>query len=211
MNNFDGLKKFLKSPVNEQYAKEGYNILFKIFSSRAIIFKIHSHEKIINLYHEFLLNKIFNNLTFRNFLDRAKDNEIKNYLYKMIDNFLKNEFKKNKNFDVIFDENEIKKDNSLFPEINFEAKLLISLIGNNLTLREKMILCKFLFKERYNFLKNLSKDAYYKAVERLKKKLQEIILKNKISKESVDLFFEKIFMSEICEKICLNSKENPHE
>jgi len=84
-----------------------------------------------------------------------------------------------------------------------EANNLLKLINENLTDKEKKVLCFDEYKLE-ECIKDSSKDATYKGRERYRKKIEKIMIENKVSYEIFDYLIEKEYlMSEVCRKICL--------
>ncbi|GEM_PF-6024164 len=195
--------KFIKAPHNEETAKDGYKNLLSFFESIAYKFKI--SEDVVGLYHQFIIEKILFNDTFQNFLLSASDSDITPYLKRMISNFMINICKKHSEiYDIHFDIEEIK-DSRLSSEIKLESLFLIELFNTNLNQKEKKLLCNYLAPKRYNFLDSMESNAFYKGVERLKTKLKGIISQSSVSKEGLDIFFSDVYLSEVCDKICLDN------
>ena len=207
MNNFEDIIYFLKNFKDNEHNRKGYESLFNLFKIYAKkFFQYYSDSEILNLYHDFLISKIFSNNTFEKFLNKAKDREIKYYLKTTIRNFLINQHRKEKQFPLTNLDINTQKDDAISVEVKYEISLLLDLINRKLKQRDKMLLCRYINSDKYNFLSELSMDAYYKAIERLKIKLRNIVLEKKISKESSEMFFSEVFLSEICDKICLEYK-----
>ena len=139
------------------------------------------------------------------------------YLKKMIRNFLINLHSKTirKGIDISLDETlnddsndtfaDMVKNERVSQELIFEAKSILSIFLNSLTEKNKRILCQYLYSKNYEFISGMSRDAFDKAVERIKKKVQEIVEQNKLSYDSIKVFFDYIYVSEVCEKMRLDN------
>ncbi len=169
-----------------------YKKLYLQFYSIAKTFQI--NEDIESLYHEFLIQKWKNGLNFKN----------SHYLNVMIKNFLINKFNEKKRKEIP-DEIKIEikiKDEIFIPEIYSEIVQFFEIIKKELKEREIKILCYYVNSEKYYFFKDMSRDAKYKAIERVKKRLRNIQNIYNFSEEAVKVALEKFFQSEICDKIC---------
>ncbi|WP_456392772.1 hypothetical protein [Persephonella sp.] len=86
-----------------------------------------------------------------------------------------------------------------------EAKEIVYFAEKFFSEEDLKTLCHIFFKDKLqkNYcLENLSSDAIYKRVERLKKKLGEFVKKYDCSYEGFDIFRREFLMSEICKKRC---------
>lgn len=207
--------KFLKKPESSE---EGYHSLLKLFSYSFYKFDvIKNNYECDAVFHDFLLKNIFHNKTFCLFLNNSYEKDIMPYVKKMIRNFLINLHSKTirTGTDISLDETLNNDSNDTFAdmvknervshELIFEAKSILSIFLNSLTEKNKRILCQYLYSKNYEFISGISRDAFDKAVERIKKKVQEIIEQNKLSFDSIKVFFDYIYVSEVCEKMRLDN------
>ncbi|AEI15261.1 hypothetical protein Flexsi_1611 [Flexistipes sinusarabici DSM 4947] len=218
MRNDKEIIKFLKRPESSE---EGYHSLLQLFSYSFYKFDvIKNNYECDAVFHDFLLKNIFHNKTFFLFLHSSDEKDIMPYLKKMIRNFLINLRNKTirKGTDLSLDETlnddsndtfaDMLKNERVSHELIFEAKSILSIFLNTLTEKNKRILCQYLYSKKYQFISGISRDAFDKAVERTKKKVQEIVEQNKLSFDSIKVFFDYIYVSEVCEKMRLNNGDS---
>lgn len=199
MRNDKEIIKFLKRPESSE---EGYHSLLQLFSYSFYKFDvIKNNYECDAVFHDFLLKNIFHNKTFFLFLHSSDEKDIMPYLKKMIRNFLINLRNKTirKGTDLSLDETlnddsndtfaDMLKNERVSHELIFEAKSILSIFLNTLTEKNKRILCQYLYSKKYQFISGISRDAFDKAVERTKKKVQEIVEQNKLSFDSIKVFF----------------------
>ncbi|MBZ4644015.1 MAG: hypothetical protein JG767_1624 [Deferribacteraceae bacterium] len=199
--------KFLKCPDENE---KGYEELFKKFIYFAKNYSI--DEELLSMYHDFLSNKIFSNKSMIKFIHNNDDVAILKYLNTSINNFLKdyyNHFKNNDNLSlnsVVNDEDDLEfldtiESDSISEELKFESYEILNIIVEKFDERKKRILCQYLYSNKKNFIKDLSRNAYDKAIQRLKVEIQDIVREHLLSQEAF-LCFMQIYVSEVCEKFC---------
>ncbi|WP_456402418.1 hypothetical protein [Persephonella sp.] len=215
-------KDGLRSPESSNYLLE---ILMREYScwgneknKKDLLINEISHELIIKLYEKkHLILKIIN---------QKENSYISGYIKRIVinnllkDKVLKYKLENDEFFSMIsIDSSRSEEKRSLtesIPDKKFnekdllmisEAEELIKHIKNNLTTKEKKVLCL----DEYNLeecVSGDSKDSIYKGRERYKKKIKSILLENKFSEDVYRYIVEKeILMSEICKKLCLDQKE----
>ncbi|AEI15001.1 hypothetical protein Flexsi_1351 [Flexistipes sinusarabici DSM 4947] len=215
MRNDKEIIKFLKRPESSE---EGYHSLLQLFSYSFYKFDvIKNNYECDAVFHDFLLKNIFHNKTFFLFLHSSDEKDIMPYLKKMIRNFLINLRNKTirKGTDLSLDETlnddsndtfaDMLKNERVSHELIFEAKSILSIFLNTLTEKNKRILCQYLYSKEYQFISGINRDAFDKAVERIKKKVREIVEQNKLSFDSIKVFFDYIYVSEVCDKMRLDN------
>lgn len=208
--------KFLRNPAQSE---AGYRYLLQLFSYSFYKFDvIRKNFECDSVFHDFLIKDIFNNKTFQSFLTNSKDEkDIIPYLRRTIRNFLINLHNKilRKGLNISLDEPiyENDKENLIAKiknervshELLFEAESILPYFSSSLNEKNKRILCQYLYSGRYDFITNMSRDAFDKAVERLKDKVKDIVKKHKLSIDSMKIFFDYIYVSEVCEKMRLDN------
>jgi hypothetical protein len=201
------IKNFILNP-NEN--SEGYFLFFKIFENKYFKFKF-PKETSLDSFHDFLYDKVWNNKVLLNFIQSNDETSIIRYIGGTINNYLLTKWNKDNKYNNTLSLNnkmsdsdteyiENLKEEQIANEIKFEAYSILEQLDDFLDERKKRILCQFLYGKEKDFNLNMKQDAFYKAVERLKKELSEFILKNKFARESMDFFINNIFVSEICEQ-----------
>jgi hypothetical protein len=171
-----------------------------------------------DLFNEFLAVKIIPNQKKISEKFKKETKGLYTYISVAIENFLKTNLEKyiylsENTDDIVYiykeeDENPIEEKFGV--EIDFlksiEGERVFQVMKEKIKEEEKQLLCYMLSdNEKQQQLKNvfysqLKEDALYKRVERLKKKLTEIVREYEFSKNGVEYFFE-IYYKEICIKV----------
>lgn len=207
---------FIKSPGNSE---EGYKELFKLF--KKISDKYNLNKDLEDNYHEFITSNIFEKTKLKEIIEKTDDNGLIFYLKTMIKNFLINSYREKRYEESVISLNErISSENENDEFIDFIKDEVIEKVTEieSLEILEEIkvyfsedkqrLLCEILYREKrknYKFIKDMSENAFYKAVERFKVELGSFFLKLQSSDEAVKYFLYHIYPSEICEKFCLNS------
>ncbi len=205
------IKEIITFILNPDADCNGYYLLLSLFEKRFLKFSF-PHESCLDAFHDFLKDKIWNNEKLLNFVNNNKNKESISYVVRTIQNFLITYWNKNKNhLETLSLNNKISDTDAEFienmefeavsNEIKFEAFSLLNYLDDKFDEKKKRILCQFLFGKDKDFNLGMGKDAFYKAVERLKKELTDIVINNRFAQESVEFLFNNIFVSEICEKL----------
>jgi len=204
------------------YDPKGEEILKKIFRKEAqkgsFTHLIPNGEKDIeDLFHDFYLNKILHKR--ENFIKifRTDQEGIISYIKTSIRNYLKDKLEKKRLEEISITLNtkenetinivELTNNPDSFKPIEYmEAVEITGEIQKFLTKDELKTLCHIVFKSKADSnycLEDLSSDAKYKRIERLRKnKLKSFVEKHSFSVEGFELFLKEFLMSEICRKIC---------
>lgn len=174
-----------------------------------------------DLFNQFYLEKL---LPKKDYLLKKFENDLEGlvrYIYKMITNFLTdvNNKKEIEEIKIFINKNEEDdKSQNILENIPsesrssmvdieiIESKEILEIIKTFLSEEDKKVLCHIVFKDKQNInycLENLSQDAIYKRVERLKTKLKSFVETYCISQDGFKYFIDEFLMSEICKKICL--------
>ncbi|MGC9081168.1 hypothetical protein [Sulfurihydrogenibium sp.] len=189
-----------------------HNIFLKIISKQMFSALKDQEEELFN---EFISTKILTSKEM--IIKKFSENQsgLYNYLYVAIENFLKTELEKyiymseslgnpvyinQEEEEESYLEKYYNKEYDFLSEI--ESGRIFEVMNEQLKEEEKKLLCSILsdnnLKDKY--FPDLKEDAYYKRVERLKKKLKEIVEEYEFSKEGTNLFFD-IFYNEVCKKL----------
>ncbi len=189
-----------------------HNIFLKIISKQMFSALKDQEEELFN---EFISTKILTSKEM--IIKKFSENQsgLYNYLYVAIENFLKTELEKyiymseslgnpvyinQEEEEESYLEKYYNKEYDFLSEI--ESGRIFEVMNEQLKEEEKKLLCSILsdnnLKDKY--FPDLKEDAYYKRVERLKKKLKEIVEEYEFSKEGINLFFD-IFYNEVCKKL----------
>ncbi|MGB9766956.1 MAG: hypothetical protein ACPLXN_05730 [Sulfurihydrogenibium sp.] len=189
-----------------------HNIFLKIISKQMFSALKDQEEELFN---EFISTKILTSKEM--IIKKFSENQsgLYNYLYVAIENFLKTELEKyiymseslgnpvyinQEEEEESYLEKYYNKEYDFLSEI--ESERIFEVMNEQLKEEEKKLLCSILsdnnLKDKY--FPDLKEDAYYKRVERLKKKLKEIVEEYEFSKEGTNLFFD-IFYNEVCKKL----------
>jgi len=183
------------------------NIFFKQLFSSSYKYILNSEDK-EDLFMEFI-NRVFEK---RNFLlekFRTQNQGLPAYIRQMVKNFLKDKIKHMSEIrmePVNNYEKFLKSDlgNPIIEIIKVDSLSLKEVINNKLKTEEIKVLCyitakdKMMFKEI--FFKNVSDDALYKKVQRVKEKLKRIINEYGYSKDTVEYYLTEILPT-ICNKV----------
>lgn len=205
--------------------KNGLEVIKSIFISvlkKSYFKKLKDYNDLADdLFHQFYLEKL---LPKKDDLLKRFENDLEGlmrYIYKMMSNFLtdinnKKEIEEVKIF-ITKDEEDDESQNILenIPSESrsskvdieiIESKEILEIIKTFLSEEDKKVLCHIVFKDKQNInycLENLSQDAIYKRVERLKTKLKSFVETYCISQDGFKYFIDEFLMSEICKKVCL--------
>ena len=199
------------------------NIFFKIISSPIYQLILNYYDK-EDVFQEFIATKI---LPHRNhILDKffEQQNGLVSYIQRMTKNFLADVYasvkfmSENEISDVIIskeedDEDEVKSYFDLIGKredytLNIEVEELKIALTKRLSDNEALIFCyqisdsKELYKSKY--FNELSDDALYKRVERMKTKIKEILKEYSFSAEAFEKFLKE-HSHEICKKLEVNN------
>ena len=208
MNN----KQIINFLLNPNNNKEGYFLLLEKFKYICISFNF-PNDSCEDLFHDFLYKNIWNNTKLLEFITKSNTESIISYINRSIKNFLINNWNRNKaNNETLSLNNSISESDEEYietikaehisNEIIYEAYAILEEIVHNLDERKKKILCQYIYGDKKDFNLDMGKDALYKAIERLKKDLKDLIIKHKFSEESFNFFISNIYVSKICEKFC---------
>jgi len=202
------------------YNPEGENIIKSIFAktlNKPEYQILKAREDFEDLYSSFYEEKII--LKRKLYEEKFKEDKsgIINYLKASIRHFLDDEKRKLQieTISVIKDEEdnqidifETIPDTKIKNQLDYiEAKEISEKIKKFLSEEDLKVLCHIVFKDKNDknyCLENLSQDAIYKRVERLKKeKLTKFVSIYNFSYDGFQLFIDEFLMSEICKKLCL--------
>jgi hypothetical protein len=199
------------------------NIFFKIISSPTYQLILNYYNK-EDVFQEFLATKI---LPYRNHIvDKFFEQQsgLVSYIQRMTKNFLADVYasvklmSENEISDVIIskekdDEDEVKSYFDLIGKtenyiLSIEAEEVKMALTKHLSDSEVLMFCyqisdsKELYKSKY--FKDLSDDALYKRVERMKTKIKEILKEYSFSAEAFEKFLKE-YSHEICKKLEVNN------
>ncbi|MCA1933737.1 MAG: hypothetical protein LDL13_09195 [Calditerrivibrio sp.] len=207
---------FIKSPHEHEDGYKEFFILFEKISKRYNI------ENVMDEYHEFVTSNIIEKTKLLEPAEKFDDKSMIYYLKESIKNFLINTCRANKHMKEVISLNEkrplseneedelidIIKSDEIESIIRIEAVQILKIVKKSFSEDKQKLLCEILYREKrneYKFIKDMSENAFYKAVERLKTELQRFFLEIHSSDEAVKYFLYHIYPSEICEKFCLST------